>query len=572
MKTRRGILAGAPVLAALAAAQTMAQEPGVGRTLGGPCGPVPPRAGCAPEGLGGLWTPEHFDAVGDGEADDADAIEAWLRAGIGPKVAPPGKTYRMDRAIDLTDADPFDADFSGSTLKLAHTEPLGEDAVTVYGLRLPARHALRNVTIEGLGDAAMQSGIITPRDEDGGIIWENVWFRNLQRRAFHVRSDNFTGQGTIRITDCQTFPGDLPDGYDQGAGRFNCRNFTIQKLWGEGGSKRCFAFADADFRGERQAIECGTVGHVYVPNWETLGYSGQALYLNFANNVTFGRIDVLDYHCDVSSIAVYFSRDCHDITVLSAFVSARGHPLTTALNIGGGRRIAVRDAYLKAEGRVLRIEGHRNNFIADDITVEGVFHCHIPDGVTLVEPPVLLRSNRLESGPDRDLRSATIRGKLVLTGKGTIVGTDDTETNSARGCFLMVDSCTGTVLLDAIEMDTGARRDVIPIGVGSTGAVAQVIVRDMAVRTSGRAALAAWKGDVRVQGGLIEQVAPEDADIRSAVWTPADTEAVYRIRGLDAGPSDITLENGARHLVTGCIAANVTVPEDGLALNNASLG
>jgi hypothetical protein len=50
--------------------------------------------------------------------------------------------------------------------------------------------------------------------------------------------------------------------------------------------------------------------------------------------------------------------------VLSAHVSARGHPLATALNIGGGKRVRVLNAYLRSEGRVLRIEGHRGNFRA----------------------------------------------------------------------------------------------------------------------------------------------------------------------------------------------------------------
>lgn len=566
MTTRRDILAGAPTLAALAAATALAQraEAQSGTT---PQSLDPYREGLQRE-VGGVRTPERHGAVGDGVADDTDAIEAWLREPAAPKVAPPGRVYRLTRAIDLAEAEAFDADFSGSVLKLEHREPIKGDATAVYGLYLPARHALRNVTIEGLGLDAMQSGVLTPK-ASGDIAWRNVWFRDLQRRAFYVQTDNFIGEGYIRVTDCQTFPGPLPGDYDQGAARFQSANFTIEKLWGEGGAKRCFTFGDPT-KNKELRDESGYVGHVYVPHWETLGHSGQALYCNFCNNITFGRVDVLDYHCDVSSNAVYFSRDCHDVTVLSAHVSARGHPLATALNIGGGKRVRVLNAYLRSEGRLMRVEGHRGGFQADDVTVEGVFHCDIPEGVTLTQPPILLRNNTLRSGPDRDLRDATIRGKLVLTGHGTIAPPSDASENSAKGCFLMVDSCSGTVLLDQIEMDTGGRDDVIPIGVGSTGSVARVIVRNMRMRTGDRVCLAAWKGEVLVQGGSTVQ-AEHEGDVQSVIWAPRDTTAVYRIQGFDAGARNILLRNGAGHVVVGCIAAEVAVPPDGTAINNAAI-
>jgi hypothetical protein len=546
MSTRRQMLAGLPVLGVAAAGPALAQ----GRRGTGPVAP-----------------PEAYGAVGDGAADDAAAIEAWLRAPEA-KIAPPGRTYRIARPLDLEDAAPFDADFSGSMLRLAHREAIRGDEVAVYGLYLPARHGLRNVTVAGLGSEAMQSGIQTPASP-GDITWQDVWFRDLQRRAFHVRTDNFSGIGSIRITDSQTFPGPLPEGYLEGAGRFNCRNFTIARLWGEGGSKRCFSFGDPLHGSSRDAREGGFVGHVYVPRWETLGFSGQALYGNFANAITFARVDVLDYHCDVSSAAVYFSRDCRDVAVLSAHISARGHPLTTALNIGGGRRVRVSDAYLRAEGRVLRIEGHRHNHPAEDVTVEGVFHCHVPEGVTLVEPPILLRTNTLGDGRGRELRSATVRGRLVLTGKGGIVGPDDRAEHSARGAFLMVDSCTGTVLLDRIEMDT-RRTGVIPIGIGSTGTVGRVIVRAMAITAPGPC-LAAWKGEVRVEGGTA--AAPEaSADAAgSAIWTPPGSEAVFRVTGFDAGERSIALGHGTGHVVTGSIAALVEVP-GGRAAGNLETG
>jgi hypothetical protein len=547
MTTRRQILAASVVGAALAAPVLPPEAWGQGRRE---------------EGVEAVSTPERFGAVGDGTADDTDAIVAWIRAPGAVKAAPPGRIYRITRTLDLTGSGPFDLDFGGSVLKLAHAEPLRDDRLTVYGLHLPGRHALRNVVIEGLGREAMQSGAITPPGE-GAITWENVWFRDLQRRAFHLRTDGFTGMGTIRVTDCQTFPGPLPEGYEEGAGRFNTRGFAIDRLWGEGGAKRCFAFGDPLHDGSRDAIEGGFVGHVYVPQWETLGHSGQALYANFANNITFARVDVLDYHCDVSSNAVYFSRDCRDITVLSAHIRARGHPLTTALNIGGAKRVRVANAYLRSEGRVLRIEGHRDNHFASEIEVEGVFHCHIPEGRTLVEPPILLRNNTLGSGPDRDLRSATVRGRCLLTGRGAIVPPDDRAEQSARGCFLMVGSCTGTVTLDRIAMELD-RADVIPIGVGSTGDVARVTVRDMEIRTAGQPALAAWKGEVRVQGGSVEGAEA------TAVWTPPGSEASCRVMGLDAWRSRIALSEGRGHVVTGCIATAMEV-EDGIAAENLAL-
>jgi hypothetical protein len=566
MTTRRDILAGAPTLAALAAAATLAQR--AEAQTGTPSQNIDPQQESLRGGAEGVRTPEVHGARGDGFADDTDAIEAWLRDPAAPKVAPPSRIYRLTRALDLLDAAPFDADFSGSVLRLEHREAINGDNTAVYGLYLPARHVLRHVTIEGLGLEAMQSGVLTDKGS-GHVLWRDVWFRDLQRRAFHVQTDDFIGEGFIRVTDCQTFPGPVPENYDLGAGRFQSANFTIEKLWGEGGTKRCFAFGDPTRNKERRD-ESGFVAHVYVPYWETLGHSGQALYCNFTNNITFGRVDVLDYHCDVSSNAVYFSRDCRDIAVLSAHVSARGHPLATALNIGGGKRIRVANAYLRSEGRVLRLEGHRGGYQADDVTVEGVFHCDVPEGVTLTEPPILLRNNTLRSGPDRDLRDATIRGRLVLTGRGTIVPPSDASEHSAKGCFLMVDSCTGTVLLDGIEMDTGGRGDVIPIGVGSTGSVARVIVRNMRMRTGDRFCLAAWKGEVLVQGGSTEQAAHE-GDVRSVIWAPRNTEAVYRIQGFDAGARGIVLTNGSGHVIVGCIASEVAVPPDGMATANATL-
>ena len=212
---------------------------------------------------------------------------------------------------------------------------------------------------------------------------------------------------------------------------------------------------------------------------------------------------------------------------------------------------------------MLRIEGHRNNHFAEDVTVEGVFHCHIPKGTTLVEPPILLRNNTLESGPDRDLKSATVRGRCVLTGRGEIVPPEDRTEQSARGTFLMVGSCTGTVTLDRIEMELD-RADVIPIGVGSTGSVGRVIVRDMEIRTAGQPALAAWKGEVRIQGGAAEGVEG------TAIWTPPDSEAVCRVLGFDAGRGQIVLTGSGGHLVTGCVAAAIAVPPDGIAAENVA--
>jgi hypothetical protein len=549
MTTRRQILVGAATASSAVAAPAFAQ--------------VAPEGWVRRRAEGPVGTPEQHGAVGDGVADDTEAVLAWARGPAVLKVAPPGRTYRITRPLDLTDLGHFDLDFAGSTLRLAHPEGLAGDGVAAYGLHLPARHALRNVTVAGLGRDAMQSGAVTPA-APGGIVWENVRFRDLQRRAFHLRTDNFLGIGEIRVSGCQTFPGPLPEGYAEGAGRFNCRNFTVDRLWGEGGSRRCFSFGDPLLGSSRDAIESGFVGHVYVPFWETLGRSGQALYANFGNSITFARVDVLDYHCDVSSAAVYFSRDCRDIAVLAAHVSARGHPLTTALQIGGGKRVRVANAYLRSEGRVLRVEGHRHNHHAEDITVDGVFHCHIPEGRTLVEPPILLRNNTLGSGPDRDLRGATIRGRCVLTGGGGIVPPGDRSEQSARGCFLMVGSCTGTVTLDGIEMDTGGRADVIPIGIGSTGSVARVVVRDMDLRTAGQPGLAAWKGEVRVQGGSVEG----DGVV---IWAPPDGKAVCRVQGLDAGRGHIALANRAGHLVTGCIVAGIEVPPEGIAAQNVAL-
>jgi len=67
---------------------------GVWESLRGPEGPPGEPGPAGPPGApGGLRTPEAYGAVGDGVADDAGPLQAWLNAG-GPLHLPAGRVYR----------------------------------------------------------------------------------------------------------------------------------------------------------------------------------------------------------------------------------------------------------------------------------------------------------------------------------------------------------------------------------------------------------------------------------------------------------------------------------------------
>ena len=207
---RRALFTAAPL--ALAALPAAAQAPGTGRV-----------------------TPEAFGARGDGQADDARAIQAAINA-LGPQggvLVLAARTYRVDRGLRL---DPTRVSVSGARAVLD-------------GRRLPAGTALLTVTAPA--DA--------PQYDHGPQVIEGLILRGPGSRGASTGIALATAAETrsSRITLRNLSISDFGTGIDYGAKTYLCQGYSLQVH----GCRTCLAFTSNDDAGENMSFYGCTLGN-----------------------------------------------------------------------------------------------------------------------------------------------------------------------------------------------------------------------------------------------------------------------------------------------------------------------